>query len=191
MPRGPVAVGPLRPCPTGRAVFLDRDGVLIANRADHVRDFPDVEVLPRARAAVRRITSAGYAAVVVTNQAVVGRDGAPLDHIVAVHRHALRLLGAAVSASYLCPHSPADGCPCRKPRPGMLLRAARDLGLDLGRSYTVGDALTDVDAGRSAGTATALVLTGRGADQYRRADPADLAGTAVLADVGVLADLLP
>lgn len=187
----PVLVGPLRSPATERAVLLDRDGVLIANRRDYVRDVDDVEILPNAVKALRRVAEAGYAIVIVTNQAVVGKGIIPLAQAIAVHQHVLVRLGVPVSASYLCPHTPADGCPCRKPAPGMLVRAAEDLGIDLRRSHMVGDALTDVLAGRRAATHTCLLLTGRGREQFQLATRSMLDGTTVLSDLAGLPELLP
>ena len=101
-----------------RAVFFDRDGVLINNLAAHVRSVGDVRVEHGAFTAVRRLREAGYAPVVVSNQAVVGRGILSAAQVSAVHRHVVGLFaeaGAPIEASYLCPHAPADGCGCRKP----------------------------------------------------------------------------
>ncbi len=151
------------------AVFLDRDGVIIENRAHYVRSWSDVRFFPRALEALRRLAALPYAVVIVTNQSAVGRgiitraQAEAINARVAAH---IRARGGRVDAAYLCPHAPQDGCACRKPQPGMLLQAARDLHLDLSRSWMVGDALTDIQAGQAAGTArSVLVRTGRGAAQ--------------------------
>lgn len=154
------------------AVFLDRDGTLI--REEHYLSSPEqVHVLPGAAAAVRRLNAAGVRVVVVTNQAGVARGYFPESRIAEVHTRLSTLLaaeGAAVDAYYHCPHHP-DGivaeyrtaCDCRKPRPGMFRAAARDLGLDLARSWVVGDKRCDLEAGAAAGCRTILVRTGYGA----------------------------
>jgi histidinol-phosphate phosphatase family protein len=109
-------------------LFLDRDGVLIENRHGYVRSERDVVVLPGAPGAVRRLASAGYRPVVVSNQAMVGKGLVRPERAAAVHRYVIELLaaqGAQVGAGYLGPHAPGDGCACRKPAPGMLLRRRR------------------------------------------------------------------
>ena len=153
------------------AIFLDRDGVIIENRNDYVRAWEDVVILPGVLDALAALSHDPRAVVVVTNQSAVGRGliTRPMaddinDRLVA----AIRAAGGRVDAVYLCPHTDADGCDCRKPAPGLLRRAAAELGLDLGRSIMIGDALSDVLAGRAAGVGrAALVRTGRGAAQER------------------------
>lgn len=153
------------------AVFLDRDGVLVEDvglltRAEELR------VLPGVPAALSRLRQAGFALVVITNQPVVARGLARESDVQAVH-HSLEasLLAAGaprLDAWYYCPHHPKAEvlayrviCDCRKPRPGMLRQAARDLGLDLAASFMVGDRITDIAAGASAGCRTVLVETGK------------------------------
>lgn len=153
------------------AVFLDRDGVIIENRDRYVRAWEDVEFLPGALEAVRRLAETRYAIVVVTNQSAVGRGLVALERARDIEERVeaeIERSGGRIDAGYLCPHAPAAGCACRKPRPGMLLRAAADHGLDLTESWMVGDARTDLDAGRAVGARSLLVRTGRGADQAAR-----------------------
>lgn len=150
------------------AVYLDRDGVIIENRDAYVRDWADVAFLPGALAALRRLARAPYRVVLVTNQSAVGRGLVPLARAEAITARvaaAVRAAGGRVDGWYLCPHRPGEGCACRKPAPGLLLRAAAELGLDPARSYLVGDALTDLQAARAAGARGVLVLTGRGRAQ--------------------------
>ena len=155
------------------AIFLDRDGVIIENRDRYVRAWADVVFLPGALAALARLSRAPLAVVIVTNQSAVGRgllSEAEAESINNRLLEAIRAAGGRVDASYLCPHIDADGCDCRKPAPGLLRRAAADLDLDLPRSILIGDALSDLAAGRAAGVGrVALVRTGRGAAQERLA----------------------
>jgi D-glycero-D-manno-heptose 1,7-bisphosphate phosphatase len=152
------------------AVFLDRDGVIIENRPDHVKAWSEVRFLEGSLAALRRLAAAPLAIVIVSNQAVVGRG--LLDEEVAwqLQRQLVAEIaagGGRIDASYLCPHHPQAGCVCRKPAPGMLLQAARDLRLDLRRSWLVGDAVSDLQAAHAAGARGILVQTGRGAEQEK------------------------
>lgn len=157
-------------------VFLDRDGVLIENRDAHVRRASDVALIPGAVDAVRRLSERRNV-VIVTNQAVIERDLAPAEEILAIHQSIIELFeagGASIVGSVICPHDPASRCVCRKPKPGMLLAASRTWGCRLEDSWMVGDAITDVQAGAAAGCRTMLVRTGRGAkheDDTRNAHP--------------------
>ncbi|CAL9351112.1 D-glycero-alpha-D-manno-heptose-1,7-bisphosphate 7-phosphatase [Streptomyces sp. enrichment culture] len=151
---------------TKAAVFLDRDGTLTEPRHYPCRP-EDLVLQPGVASPLRALRDAGYALVLVTNQSGLARglfDRRALD---AMHVHLRGLLAAsdlALDGIYVCPHH-VDGtvpelsvaCECRKPAPGMLLRAGRELGLDLRRSWMVGDFLTDVEAGLRAGCRTALV----------------------------------
>ena len=137
-----------------RAVFLDRDGVL--NRA-YVRDGkpypPDtlaqLEILPGVPAALEQLRSAGFLNVVVTNQPDVATGKQRRDVVEAMHAHLLKKL--QIDAIKVCYHADSERCACRKPAPGMLLDAARELGIDIAASSMVGDRWRDVGAGHAAG----------------------------------------
>ncbi|MBI3176818.1 MAG: D-glycero-beta-D-manno-heptose 1,7-bisphosphate 7-phosphatase, partial [Chloroflexi bacterium] len=144
------------------AIFLDRDGVIIENREAYVRSWQDVAFIPGALDALQGMAATAYAIVIVTNQSGVGRGMLSLETATALNARVVAEIvraGGRVDGLYLCPHTPEDGCDCRKPRPGMLLQAARELGLDLTRSWMVGDALSDLQAGQAAGAQSVLVLT--------------------------------
>jgi D-glycero-D-manno-heptose 1,7-bisphosphate phosphatase len=151
------------------ALFLDRDGVIIENRPDYVRSWSDVTIYPQALSALARIASSPYKVVIVTNQSVIHRGRMTLEHAESINSRLLRAIqnaGGRIDGIFLCPHTPEEGCSCRKPRPGMIYQAAGSLDLDLGSSLLIGDALSDIEAGQNAGLARlALVLTGRGAAQ--------------------------
>jgi D-glycero-D-manno-heptose 1,7-bisphosphate phosphatase len=176
------------------AIFLDRDGVIVEDVDALLR--PDqLALMPGAAEAVRRAEASGRAVVVVTNQPVVARGLVDEDGVRAVHEALdamLRARGARVDAFYFCPHHPRAtieryrvACDCRKPRPGLLTRAASELGLDLGASVMVGDRLSDVTAGARAGCKTVLVTTGKHlAAPIESPDPADATPDFVAADVG-------
>lgn len=160
-----------RPAPNRRpAVFLDRDGTLIED-THYLVDPRHVRLLRGAAEALRRLQAAGFACVVVTNQSAIARGMLTEDGLRRVHEELSRQLaerGTALDGFYYCPEAPGADDPTvvehpdRKPGPGMLLRAAAELGLDLGASWMIGDAISDALAGRNAGCrGSILVRTGR------------------------------
>jgi len=150
-----------------KAAFLDRDGVINLDRA-YVHKWDEFEFVPGAVDAMRRLREAGYALVVVTNQSGMARGMYTEAQYQELTQHmcaALDAAGAKVEAVYHCPHHPkgtvpelAVECDCRKPKPGMILRAVKDLGLSLNDSFLVGDKPSDIEAARSAGLAKAYIV---------------------------------
>jgi D-glycero-D-manno-heptose 1,7-bisphosphate phosphatase len=153
------------------AVFLDRDGTLI-EEAGYLDRLERMAFFPYTIDAVRLLNRAGFAVVVLTNQAGIARGIVRKDFVGEAHAHIAERLavgGAKIDGFYFCPHHP-DGtveglrrrCTCRKPQPGMLQQAAADLGLDLPRSFAVGDRWHDLEAGQAVGARGVLVRTGYG-----------------------------
>ncbi|MFA6002676.1 MAG: HAD family hydrolase [Elusimicrobiota bacterium] len=161
-----------------RAVFLDRDGVVV-KEVDYLRRPEQLCVLPGAARAIAALRAAGFKVVVITNQSGVGRGYLSLRGLGAIHallRRRLRAAGTRLDGLYFCPHLPASAggraCSCRKPAIGMLLQARRRFDLDLKRSFFVGDTTTDVLTAHRAGCAAVLVRTGKaGRDGVYRARP--------------------
>ena len=150
------------------AVFLDRDGT-INEQMGYINHLSRFKLLPQAVPAIRRLNEAGVKVVVVTNQSGAARGYFPASLVDEVHAHLKQLLsagGAHLDGIYTCLHGPADGCACRKPRPTLLQQAARDLDLDLSRSYLVGDRYSDIQTAANAGAQGILVLTGYGRGEY-------------------------
>ena len=153
-----------------KAIFLDRDGT-INKYVGFLRNIDDFELHPGVTEAIRIINASGYLAIVVTNQPVIARGEVTYDQLQEIHNKMETLLGAEgayLDAIYFCPHHPHKGyegevselkieCDCRKPKPGMLLRAADDFNIDLSKSWMVGDGENDIKAGKAAGCRTALV----------------------------------
>lgn len=156
---------------TNRAVFFDRDGTL-NEEVGYLSDPEQLLLYPGAARALRMVKERGMLALVVTNQSGVARGYFDESAVHAVHRRMAELLerqGAGIDGFYYCPHHPDEGsgiyrrdCTCRKPKPGMLLKAAEELNLDLGSSYMVGDTMRDMEAARNAGVRGVLVKTGYG-----------------------------
>lgn len=157
------------------AIFLDRDGVLIENRSNYVRDWSDVKIYPEAISALSHSAIKNYKIVIVTNQSAVGRGIISLETANEINSRLVNLIhrhGGQVDGVYMCPHKPDDDCFCRKPRPGLLLQAAKEMSLDLQSSWMIGDAWSDVLAGQSAGVQQAILLkTGRGEVQLLQSRP--------------------
>jgi D-glycero-D-manno-heptose 1,7-bisphosphate phosphatase len=163
-----------------KAVFLDRDGVI--NEGGQINRPHEVVVYPDAARAIKELRGAGYRVVVVTNQGGLGEgfDGqvlwrrAPLNrsHLEAIHDEMLRQLGPGAEPDLIkvCPHATFLNCSCRKPKPGMLRSAARELELEMEGSFIVGDRTTDLEAGLAAGVQPILVLTGDGENARRMWD---------------------
>lgn len=147
------------------AVFLDRDGTLMEDTGYPSRP-EDVRVFPAARDALLRLREAGFFLVVVTNQSGIGRGYFTVADYERVQEEFRRQLEpAAVDASYFAPEAPDQPSERRKPKPGMVLDAAREHGLDLGRSFLVGDKRDDVECALNAGVRVVQVLTGKGREQ--------------------------
>lgn len=169
------------------AVFIDRDGVIIENRADYVKSWDEVTFYPKSLSALASIRARPYKIVIVTNQAGIAKGLIPLDVAETINRQLTGIIeaqGGRVDAIYMCPHRFEDGCACRKPKPGLLLQASSELGIDLSQSIMIGDALSDLQAGKAAGVAhNILVLTGRGKDQVLLPQAEELKPFQVCADL--------
>jgi D-glycero-D-manno-heptose 1,7-bisphosphate phosphatase len=158
--------------PRTGAVFLDRDGVINVNRADHIKTWEEFEFLPGALEAIVELSRAGWAVFVVTNQAIVNRGMVPravVEWINLRMQRAVAAHGGRITAVAYCPHRVDEQCACRKPQPGLLVELARRHGVDLAVSIVVGDAVSDLEAAAAAGCRAILVLTGRGREQLARA----------------------
>jgi D-glycero-D-manno-heptose 1,7-bisphosphate phosphatase len=161
---------------TRRFALIDRDGTINEER-HHLATADEVALIPgSADALVRLRDDLGMGIVVVTNQAEVGRGNLDMSDLDRIHDRLRALLaehGASVDAIEVCPHAPEEGCDCRKPQPGMALRAAGRLGFDPAEAVVVGDHAADLGMGRAIGATTILVRTGHGADA--ESDAGDLA----------------
>ncbi len=146
-------------------IFLDRDGVINHNVDGYVTSPAQWMPLPGSIAAMGRLNQAGYRLAIITNQAGIGKGIMTIKQLEDIHQHMLGILKThhiRIEQIYYCPHAPDQECFCRKPSPGMLLKAAEDLKVPLKEVWMVGDAARDVRAARAAGARPALVLTGHG-----------------------------
>lgn len=148
------------------AIFLDRDGVLVENiQGDYIREKSQIKILPSAKQSIAKLHEHGFEIVIVTNQACVNKGIVSAEEAIAIQNEVIYRLDPSQTIlikSELCPHASNEGCYCRKPQPGMILSAATKHGLDLSRSYMIGDAPSDIQAATAAGVASLFVLSGRG-----------------------------
>ena len=144
-------------------MLLDRDGVLVEDRSGYLLRLEDLRLEQGAAVGVAALAALGFQLAVVTNQACVGKGLLGLAELDGLHQALNRQLHGLITRFYVCPHRAGDGCACRKPEPGLLREARRDLGFDPAATWLVGDAASDVQAAQAAGCRPALVQTGKGA----------------------------
>lgn len=159
------------------AVFLDRDGTINVD-SGYPSDYGQIKIYPRSYEAVRRLNSAGLPVIVLTNQSGIGRGLLTEENLKLIHekmRASFQQENARLDAFYYCPHYELSSipryrldCDCRKPNPGLALRAATDFGLDLGRSYMVGDKVEDIILALKIKASPVLVLTGYGRESLMK-----------------------
>jgi D-glycero-D-manno-heptose 1,7-bisphosphate phosphatase len=169
------------------AIFLDRDGVLIENRSDYIRDWSQVRIFSKALEALSLSIIKKYKVVIITNQSGIGRNLIPLKTAQKINQKLVEVIkdnGGQIAGVYMCPHRPEEQCACRKPRPGLIWQAARELSLDLQHSWVIGDAWSDLLAGKAAGIDRVIIVkTGRGAEQLRQPSPEDIDSYLVFNDL--------
>ena len=145
-----------------RAVFLDRDGVINRKAAegDYIKSWSEFEILPGVVSAIKILNEESFLVIVISNQRCVARGIITEDELNEIHekmKEELAKKGAIIDDIYYCPHDIKDRCDCRKPQPGLLLRAAKKYNIDLDQSWMVGDSVSDVEAGKRSGCRTVLV----------------------------------
>jgi D-glycero-D-manno-heptose 1,7-bisphosphate phosphatase len=168
-----------------KAVFLDRDGVINrkAPEGEYISRWEDMEFCPGVFSAVLDLQRAGFKIVVITNQRGIALGKMRLIDVEDIHsrmKEAFASHGVKFTDIYFCPHDIGENCQCRKPKPGLLLQAAQEHGLDLSRSWMIGDAVSDIEAGKSAGCKTVRILSAPSQETGVTADitAADLASAA-------------
>jgi len=146
--------------PLSPAVFIDRDGTIMED-CDYCSDPTDVRIFPGVLEALQRLKSKGFKLIIITNQSGIGRGLFTLDQYRAVEAEVLRQLGGGlIDATYFCPDAPGHHSNCRKPAPGMIVKAAREHQIDLSHSFLIGDKEIDVECAHNAGVRAIRVQTG-------------------------------
>ena len=171
-----------------KLVILDRDGVINHDSDQYVKSPDEWKPIPGSLTAIARLNQAGYRVVVATNQSGIGRGLFETDTLVAIHDKMLKALaqvGGRIDAIFFCPHTSADNCDCRKPKPGLLREIAARFNADLAGVPTIGDSMRDLQSAVAAGAQPMLVLTGKGRQTVE--DPALPPDTLVFPDLAAAA----
>lgn len=167
-----------------KIVLLDRDGVINHDSDQYIKSPEEWKPIPGSLEAIARLNQADYRVVVVTNQSGVGRGLFGMETLNAIHEKmhkALAHVGGRIDAIFFCPHTTADACDCRKPKPGLFREIGTRFNLDLSDVPAIGDSLRDLQAAASVGAQPILVLTGKG--KKTAADPNLPAGVPVFSDL--------
>tara|TARA_B100000029_G_scaffold503165_1_gene579639 strand:+ start:539 stop:1027 length:489 start_codon:yes stop_codon:yes gene_type:complete len=137
-----------------KAVFLDRDGVINEERKDYVKNLNEFIILKGISKAIKLLKEKNFLVIIVTNQSAINRNLLTVDELNKIHDHLQDILkkdNAVCDAIYYCPHKPDENCNCRKPKPGLLLRATQENNIDLKNSFLIGDSMTDIEAANAIG----------------------------------------
>lgn len=163
-----------------RAIFLDRDGVIVAEPPAYAYKISELRLIPNSAAAIRTFNSLGFLVIVITNQAGVAKGIFKEEAISPFNQEMTKRLlrnGAQINKIYYCPHHPEAvipeykiDCLCRKPKPGMILQAQEEFGINLADSFLIGDKISDIQAAINAGCKPILVKTGLGKEQFQKMD---------------------
>lgn len=159
-----------------RLIILDRDGVINQDSDAYIKSPAEWTPIPGSLEAIARLKAAGWTVAVATNQSGIARGLYDLETLERIHhkmQRAVEQTGGRIDLLEFCPHSPTDGCTCRKPAPGLYLRIAARLGVELQGVPVIGDSLRDLEAARAVGAAPILVLTGKGAKSRKQLQTAD------------------
>ncbi len=170
-----------------KTIFLDRDGVINRNlHNNYVKKWDEFEFLPKAKEAIKTLTDANWNIIVISNQAGIGKGVMSAQTVEEINARMIEHIedhGGKVEAVYYCPHRPDEGCKCRKPQPGLLLRAIREFGIELSGTYLIDDKITDIQAGKRVGCATILVKTGCGEECIERRNQWPIAPDYIVSDL--------
>jgi len=145
-------------------IFLDRDGVINRDSSEYVKSWEEFEFLPGSLEALKRLTAGGYRIIVITNQSIIGRKWVPLETLEEIFTRMKAEIannGGRIYDIFFCPHTPDEGCHCRKPEPGLIARAAQTHNIDISATTMVGDSAKDIICAKKAGCQySVLVKTG-------------------------------
>jgi len=153
-----------------KVVFLDRDGTISKDSVNHIKSWEEFHFLPNAKQGLKQLHQHGYNVIIITNQSVIARKMVTLAELDFIHRKMIQEIEAAggkIKTIYFCPHHPDDGCSCRKPNPGLLLRAIQEHAINPKQSYMVGDRIMDVEVGKVVECKTILIENEQGLSELQ------------------------
>lgn len=137
-----------------KAIFLDRDGVINLEKKDYVKSIKEFQIIDNVPKAIATLKEKGFLVIVITNQSAINRKLLTIEVLNEIHNHLQKILknnNTSIDYFYFCPHRPDEKCKCRKPNPGMILKAAQEHDIDMNQSFMIGDSLTDIQAAEKAG----------------------------------------
>ena len=137
-----------------KAIFLDRDGVINKERKDYVKSIDEFQILDGVPESIKMLKEKGFVVIVITNQSAINRGLVTIETLNKIHNYFQKFLkenNTFIDDFYFCPHRPDENCQCRKPNPGMLIKAVQDYNIDMNQSFMIGNSLTDVQAAQKAG----------------------------------------
>jgi len=143
-----------------KAIFLDRDGVINQERKDYVKNLEEFKIFENVADAISLLKKENFLIVIITNQSAINRKLLSIKNLENIHKFLKKYLkknNTSIDAIYYCPHTPEEDCSCRKPKPGLLLKASLDLDIDLKNSWMIGDSKTDIEAAKAAGCNSILL----------------------------------
>lgn len=144
-----------------KVVFLDRDGVINADSDAYIKNWSEFRFLPGSLQALRRLTANGFTLIVITNQSIINRQMVPATVLDDMHRRmkaCIREAGGRIADIFYCPHTPDEGCNCRKPKPGLFLQALEKYNLEFASSGMIGDRAKDIEAAKAAGCGYSILV---------------------------------
>ena len=137
-----------------KAIFLDRDGVINKERKDYVKSVEEFQIIDNIPKVIKILKEKGFVVIVITNQSAINRGLVTIETLNEIHNHLQKILkdnNTSIDDFYFCPHIPDENCKCRKPNPGMLIKAVQDHNIDMNQSFMIGNSLTDIQAAQKAG----------------------------------------
>ena len=137
-----------------KAVFLDRDGVINKERKDYVKSIEEFQILNNIPKSIKMLKEKGFLVIVITNQSAINRGLITIETLNEIHNYLQNFLkenNTSIDGFYFCPHRPDENCKCRKPNPGMLIKAAQEYNIDMNQSFMIGNSLTDIQAAQKSG----------------------------------------
>ena len=144
-----------------KVVFLDRDGVINKDSSDYIKSWAEFHFLPGSVEAIKKLTLNGFAVIIITNQSIINRQMASrreVEYINDMMKTSIASCGGEIKDIFFCPHTPDDGCDCRKPKPGLIYKAQKKYGINLAASCMVGDSAKDIECARRAGCGCAVLV---------------------------------